>query len=208
MSCRPKTFFSSHFAPRLCFTGCHNLLAYPGSDTRGEVYIYDTVNLVRGAQADAAATPYSSLCLALCRWLTSPSSAFLLTAAGGDDRGASERYNRPGIQQPRRLARDSIGQGAYPFAPSWGAVTSFWTLPSLPFLVLDATHPLLQGTVFRIFATPSGQKLFELRRGFATYATVSSMCFSVRMARGVEAQGRSDFRFSPHPLLPSSTRPA
>lgn len=72
-------------------------------------------------------------------------------------------------------------------------------LPSLPFLVLDAIHSLLQGTVFRIFATPSGQKLFELRRGFATYATVSSMCFSVRMARGVEAQGGRTFAFSPLP---------
>lgn len=36
-----------------------------------------------------------------------------------------------------------------------------------------------KGTVFRVFSTPSGDKLFELRRGFSSYAKVSSMSFSV-----------------------------
>lgn len=36
-----------------------------------------------------------------------------------------------------------------------------------------------KGTVIRVFATPSGEKLFEFRRGLKTNAAISSMAFSI-----------------------------
>ncbi len=30
--------------------GCNNFLAYPGSDTKGTVYVFDTINLVCRAE--------------------------------------------------------------------------------------------------------------------------------------------------------------
>lgn len=38
----------------------------------------------------------------------------------------------------------------------------------------------LQGTVFRVFSCPDGQKLFEFRRGLKTYANISSLSFNAR----------------------------
>lgn len=35
-----------------------------------------------------------------------------------------------------------------------------------------------KGTVFRVFSTPDGQKLFEFRRGLKTYANISSLSFN------------------------------
>lgn len=35
-----------------------------------------------------------------------------------------------------------------------------------------------KGTVFRVFSCPDGQKLFELRRGWKTYANISSLSFN------------------------------
>lgn len=38
---------------------------------------------------------------------------------------------------------------------------------------------MMQGTVVRVFSVPEGAKLFELRRGFATSAMITSLSFSV-----------------------------
>lgn len=44
-----------------------------------------------------------------------------------------------------------------------------------------------QGTVFRVFSMPGGEKLYEFRRGLATNATIFSMAFDVSLARENQA---------------------
>lgn len=44
---------------------------------------------------------------------------------------------------------------------------------------LSLPLPWFQGTVIRVYRTPSGERLFELRRGLATNATIYSMAFDI-----------------------------
>ena len=89
----------------------NNYLAYPGSATSGEVYIYDVLNLRAVQVIEAHSSPIG--CLAL-----SPTGDRLATASQ-------------------------------------------------------------KGTVLRVFGMPSGEKLYELRRGLQTSAQIFSMSFSV-----------------------------
>ena len=45
----------------------------------------------------------------------------------------------------------------------------------------------LQGTVFRVFDTITGEKKHELRRGYASYANIQSLTFNVCLARVIIA---------------------
>ena len=76
-------------------TGCHNLLAYPGSDSRGEIYIYDTVNLVGVGPVERGP----------CPWWRTRADLGLVLAPGTPATPALQRSQPPLPQPPRTAAR-------------------------------------------------------------------------------------------------------
>ena len=159
----------------------NNFLAYPGSLEKGEVYVYDVVNLKAFDVIEAHNSPIS--CLAF--------------SPNGDTLATASCKVRLRVRVRLRLRLRVLCAMCYVVCDAtrawllatWGAqhvCMQQLADPLMPvpvvcvrgvFGVSDCCEPS-QGTVIRVFATPSGEKLFELRRGIQTSAQIFSMAFN------------------------------